>query len=137
MTKPKKMHPTVWVRHFRKLRGLTAQQLADAVGLTREQITNIETSIRGLTLENAKRIADVLEVHYTDIIDGPAEHSVAKNETQRKILAALDGLSDREQALYANAFLNGLAAQKAAESPHHETSPKKTVTVPQTADKRK
>ena len=106
----KKKHPPNWVRHYRKEAGLSSEALAELVDMSPVGLRYIEKSERILTLENAKKIAGVLNVNYWDIIDGPAAPTLPENESQKKLLEGLQdsGLSEREQELYVNAFLSGL-----------------------------
>ncbi|PJE25644.1 DNA-binding transcriptional regulator, XRE-family HTH domain [Pseudooceanicola antarcticus] len=58
-------HP---VRVYRDWRGLTAAALAEASGVNRVQITQLETRKRGGTVETMKKLADALGVAVDDLI---------------------------------------------------------------------
>lgn len=125
----KKKYPPNWIRHFRAEAGMTAQELGQRVNISKDGITLIERQERSLSVEMAKKIADVFEVHYSDIIDGPTETVIARTESQKKLLRELEhaNLSDREQDLYINAFLSGLNTPKPAAHKASKHNEKKNV----------
>ncbi|MFB2721907.1 helix-turn-helix domain-containing protein [Shewanella xiamenensis] len=49
------------VRHFRKLKGISQEELADLCELHRTYIGSVERGERNITLLNAEKIADALE----------------------------------------------------------------------------
>lgn len=79
----KKLYPKNWVRHYRKKNGMTAQELGRRIGMTKEGITKIERREGGLSIDNAKKIAAALQVHYINIIDGPGADMLADDEEKR------------------------------------------------------
>jgi len=56
------------IRRLRKLRGLSQEALADKAGLHRTYIGSVERGERNITLVNAERIANALDVHITDCL---------------------------------------------------------------------
>ncbi|MBR9763964.1 MAG: helix-turn-helix transcriptional regulator [Rhodobacteraceae bacterium] len=56
------------VRVYRDWRGLTAAALAEASGVNRVQITQLETGKRGGTVETMKKLAEALSVAVDDLI---------------------------------------------------------------------
>lgn len=59
------------ISYYRKLKGMTQAQLAQATGLSRTHISNIEApkTKTSVSLESLLLIADVLEVHPKDLFD--------------------------------------------------------------------
>ena len=55
------------IRELRKVRGMNQQELADAVGTTRQTITSIETGKYIASLPLAWRIARVFELKIEDV----------------------------------------------------------------------
>lgn len=56
------------IREWREAREMTQEQLGDAIGLTKVQISRMELGSRGLLLEWMQRIAVVLEVTTADLL---------------------------------------------------------------------
>lgn len=49
------------VRHFRKVKGISQEELADLCGLHRTYIGSVERGERNITLKNAEIIAQALD----------------------------------------------------------------------------
>lgn len=58
------------IRHYRKLRGLTLQQLADRVATTPQTISRLETGNMTVSIDWLQRFAEVFDVHVADLIAG-------------------------------------------------------------------
>jgi len=56
---------------WRKFRGLSQQQLADAAGVTKSHISQIENGTKSGSLECMRRIADRLAVDLDDVVVAP------------------------------------------------------------------
>jgi transcriptional regulator with XRE-family HTH domain len=56
------------VREFRKARGLSQEALADAAGIDRSHMSQIERGKRNISFLNVLRIADAMGVKASDII---------------------------------------------------------------------
>ena len=56
------------VKEFRKLRGLTQQDLADAAQVDRKTISRIENSMYSPSLTSLFSIAEALEIHPKDLL---------------------------------------------------------------------
>jgi transcriptional regulator with XRE-family HTH domain len=56
-------------REIRIKKGFTIVSLAAAVGTTKQTIGQIERGINGVGPENAKKIAEVLEVEFDEVFD--------------------------------------------------------------------
>lgn len=56
------------VRHFRKAKKLSQEQLAELSDLHRTYIGSIERGERNITLVNAQKIADALSVQLSDLV---------------------------------------------------------------------
>lgn len=56
------------VRHFRKVRQLSQDQLAELCGLHRTYIGSVERGERNITLVNAEKIANALSVKLCDLV---------------------------------------------------------------------
>ena len=61
------------IAYFRKLKGMTQQQLADLAMVSRSHITSIEAPniARSFSLEILFNIADALEIEATDLLNFP------------------------------------------------------------------
>ena len=56
------------VRHFRKLRGLTQEQLADLAGMSKAYVGLIETERRQLNETGLEKLSKALRVKPTDLL---------------------------------------------------------------------
>lgn len=64
------------IRHYRKLRGLTLQQLADHVATTPQTISRLETGNMTVSIDWLARFAQVFDVHVADLIDGGGSREI-------------------------------------------------------------
>lgn len=97
-----------FIKQLREQRNLTLQQLADACNTTHQQISNLENNKRKLTWEWMQRVADALECHPLDLVEGPAE---PKDQSERELIKAYRGLADGEKQIFSH-MLDGLAKGK-------------------------
>lgn len=58
------------IRHYRKLRGLTLQQLADMVSTTPQTISRLETGNMTVSIDWLERFAGVFDIQVADLIAG-------------------------------------------------------------------
>jgi transcriptional regulator with XRE-family HTH domain len=66
------------IKEFRKLRGLTQKQLADAIGTSQQQIQRIEAGVQAIRFDLAPKIAKALAMDMTRIFPAAAS-SMAKH----------------------------------------------------------
>ena len=59
----------VYLKEIRKKRNLTVAELAERVGTTEASISRYETGSRKMSVEMAKKIADVLKVKWWKLYD--------------------------------------------------------------------
>lgn len=65
------------IKEHRKLKGMTQKELAEALNIKDVTIARYETNVRQPKLEQLKKIANVLECSYLDLIDDDEiEHHV-------------------------------------------------------------
>lgn len=105
-----------YIREIRITKGWSQEKLAEVMGTTAATIQRHEQGKRrkSLDMDTIRRYAEALECHPSDITDGPGS-LVPKNEIQKKILQAMNQLSDKEQEMYGSGFLSGLNMQNAGE----------------------
>lgn len=84
------------IREIREARGLSQEDLAQALNTFNQQISHLELGKRRLTWEWMMRIAGVLECHPTDLVAAPAPEAMA-NPAEAKLLDDFRRLSAREQ----------------------------------------
>jgi transcriptional regulator with XRE-family HTH domain len=61
-------------KHLRKIRrakDLTQEQLAEAVGITPEFLSNLERGVNGPSFDTLQKLADVLEVDVSEFFTPP------------------------------------------------------------------
>lgn len=54
-----------WLKSIREEKGLTQENVANMVGISRSTYGHIESGERGVTVSNAKKIADALKFKWT------------------------------------------------------------------------
>lgn len=54
-----------WLKSIREKKGLTQEEVAKMVGISRSTYGHIESGERGVTVTNAKKIASILEFKWT------------------------------------------------------------------------
>jgi len=82
------------VQALRRRRGLTQEQLAEAVGKSVDTISNIERGFSSTRLETALSIADAVSVTLTELFD----FDPAANELERKQRAAAEAIARQVRA---------------------------------------
>ena len=58
------------IKRYREQAGLTQEQLAEVVGVTQENISQMENDKLGITVDKLRLICDALDVTITDILEG-------------------------------------------------------------------
>ena len=57
------------IKRYREQAGLTQEQLAEVVGVTQENISQMENDKLGITVDKLRLICDALDVTITDILE--------------------------------------------------------------------
>lgn len=57
------------IKKYRELKGLTQNELAELVDLSREYIADIERGLKNISLKKLYMIVDVLEIKCSDLIN--------------------------------------------------------------------
>ncbi|MCO5085118.1 MAG: helix-turn-helix domain-containing protein [Mesorhizobium sp.] len=78
-----------YIRQWRKHRGLTQEQLAEAVGVATATISQIETGKQGFTDTSLYAIAEALHVTAGDLLSGPPAVSGAPAGTEVPLMGYL------------------------------------------------
>jgi len=87
------------IRHYRKLRGLTAPQLAEAVDTNTGVIYDCEAGRRGMSRARLRNIAKVLKVDIAtlDGFEGDNHIQQPPNPIMEELLAVMEKLDDENQ----------------------------------------
>ena len=96
----KKKYPKNWIRELRKQRDVTSTELGERVGVSGQHITMLEKGERGLSIDLARKIAAALECHYLDVIDGPGEFILPRDEREKKLIENFRAMQDKDQENY-------------------------------------
>lgn len=116
------------IRNLRKKKSITQEQLADRLGLKRSIISKYENGIVDINLSTIKKIADILEISTTDLIEGgqfvdenfdinedikkhPEKYTMIKDNTGRTIAHSLN--KDHEVMLLRYKALNKKGKEEA------------------------
>ncbi len=116
------------IRKLRKKKSITQEQLADKLGLKRAIISKYENGIVDINLSTIKKIADILEVSTTDLIEGgqfvdenfdidedikkhPEKYTTIKDDTGRTVAHRLN--KDHEVMLLRYKTLNKKGQEEA------------------------
>lgn len=94
-----------FIKQIREEAGLTTAQLAEKVRTSQQQISRLENGQLRLTWEWMQRVANALECHPLDLVEGPA---VPKDNDEKELLKKFRGLEDRERQMFSH-MLDGLA----------------------------
>ena len=57
------------IKHYREVKGLSQEKLAELVDLSREYIVRVESGLKRISLKKLFVIADTLEVKCSDLIN--------------------------------------------------------------------
>jgi transcriptional regulator with XRE-family HTH domain len=96
-----------FIKEIRKSQGLSLEDLAQKIGTTPQQINFLENGKRKLTWDWMQRIANGLECHPIDLVEGPASTPTAKDATEADLLKKFRGLEDGAKRIFSH-MLNGL-----------------------------
>lgn len=91
------------IKELRRAKGLTLQELAELVGSSNQQISQLETGRRRLNVDWLERLSKVFDCHPIEILD---DGVLAQNEREKILLELFRGLSEEQQ----QAFLKATAA---------------------------
>lgn len=86
------------LREWRERRGLTQQELADAVGVARDSISKWETLSRGAYPSTARKLAEALYIPVEDLTAFSAPAQASGRDLQRRV-AVLKEAPDTEQVM--------------------------------------
>lgn len=105
-------NPPNRIREWRKARGLSQTELADAIGITYPIISGMETGRRDLTVQYMRAIARVLGITPADLLNGDDNPMGADAESQRLMAAYRSATPDHRRAIHSVAeSLTGFSAQ--------------------------
>tara|TARA_R110002072_G_scaffold292175_3_gene460658 strand:+ start:1062 stop:1376 length:315 start_codon:yes stop_codon:yes gene_type:complete len=85
------------MKELRKTNGLTLQELAELVGSSNQQISQLETERRRLNVDWLERLIKGLDCHPLEILN---DGTMAKNEREKELLALFRGLSEEQQQTF-------------------------------------
>jgi transcriptional regulator with XRE-family HTH domain len=94
---PKKLRPNR-IEELRQTAGLTMQQLAEMVGCTSSQISKLEKGSLQLSWEWQRKVADVLEVHPSELRNETSV--IARTPEEEEIINIYRGLSSHTQETF-------------------------------------
>jgi len=76
------------VRHYRKLRGMTQEELAEKVGVAPAHIANIERGNKGASVEVLRHICRHLQIGMADVLPGEGDDS----DLRERLIAEVTGV---------------------------------------------
>lgn len=94
------MNPGHIIEKYRKEKGLTIQELADRIGVSRGQLSRMEKGTRTISEENYVKIADTLEVSLDKLLPQDAIREIDENGKKGLVISldskVLNKYSDEE-----------------------------------------
>lgn len=97
----RKLHPKNNIKKLRKLRGMTAEQLGEAIGVSGPYISMLENRKKGLYYVRVKQIAEALMCHPDDIMDELKEKSsITLSKEEQEWLNTLHDIPEDKRKLY-------------------------------------
>ena len=111
------------VKKIRNSLGLSQEEFADIVGISRVHLSRIETGKRGLSMKKASEFSESLEREGFGLVTPieffvngeTSDTEVSISDIEKELLNTFRGLSEREQEIYLNmgeAFLREDAGSK-------------------------
>ena len=91
------------IKELRKAQGLTLQELAEKVGTSNQQISQLETGRRRLNVDWLERLSGALGCHPLEILE---DGTRAETQQEAAMLGLFRGLSEEQR----EAFLKATAA---------------------------
>ena len=94
------------LREIRKNLKLSQEKLAEICGISRVQVTRLETGRRKLSMENAARYSERLNTKFPDLNLTPIEFFYdlkdigVENDREKELLKTFRGLSEKDQTKY-------------------------------------
>lgn len=89
------------IKGWRKLRGMTQEMLADAIGAKTSGISMMENGKQGITLEQFNQIAQALDVTPAQLLAPPSDTPPTNNDPLRhEILEIYDRLPENLKTVY-------------------------------------
>jgi transcriptional regulator with XRE-family HTH domain len=77
------------MRVLRERRGLTQAELANTLGITQSNVSDMERGVRGLTVHQVVKLAKALRVSADEILSGPNGSDGGKGPRSLKLLRRL------------------------------------------------
>ncbi|MGU3496377.1 helix-turn-helix domain-containing protein [Xanthobacteraceae bacterium A53D] len=86
-----------FIREWRKERGMTLEQLADAADTTAAHLSNLERGLRGYSQDMIEQIATALETSVSELLAGPPSKNGSvridvPSDLASELIAYRDGL---------------------------------------------
>ncbi|NPD17463.1 helix-turn-helix transcriptional regulator [Xinfangfangia sp. D13-10-4-6] len=98
------------LRAIRRSRGLSQKQVAEAIGVTMQQFQKYETAANRLSVSRMLLVADVLNVHPSEIIGGAFEGGLAQpQQDQLQIISDSIGADPKRTVRALIELFRGLA----------------------------
>ena len=85
------------LKMYRKLAGLTQEELAEIVNIHEKQISRIESGIHFPTFDNFVKIMNALKIDFSDLSQNNKENL---NPTKRKLFYILNNSDEEELKVY-------------------------------------
>lgn len=90
-----------FIKQLREDRRLTTAQLAEKVGTSQQQISNLENGKRKLSWQWIQRLADALECHSLEITEGSSTIA-PRNDQEKELLRRFRGFNDGEKQMFSH-----------------------------------
>lgn len=94
------------IRKLRELNKVTQEEIADALGMTRQRFARIEKGISDISYETILKIADYLKVSAQEIIDVCEKSTTVSYRNKNSSTASFEKIEEMLTFFYANKSLH-------------------------------
>lgn len=106
------------IRYYRKLRGLSMDQLAEAIGVSFQQVQKYERGLNRISFERLYRLSTVFEVPLNAWLEEegtlPESTKGSRNRQELLLLSAFHTIAEAEHRLLLCRLARALAEKKTA-----------------------
>lgn len=111
----KKKYPKNYIKELREARGMSLEDVAQAVGVTNPYVSMLEQGKRGLSWMMLRKLADAFQCNPLEITEGTSRPEEPRNRQEKEMLRKFRGLADGEREMFSymlDSFASGKNTKK-------------------------